>query len=346
MHTLRLTQHTAGENQYKVEISLEGGQFRQSAVSEFGFNLSPQDQKSIRWYLEDYPLYRHDPAPKIADQVEKRMVEVGRELFRHVFQSSDDARDIWADLRREVNSARVEIVAEVREATAIPWELLRDPKTDTCLALHAAAFVHADFRPARPFRAVENGEGPIRILLAICRPHRDNDVPFRSVASQLIKGLADADRDRFQLDVLRPASYDALGRQLRRSKDAGTPYHVVHFDGHGAFGEIGPLVDSVANASGASTISPHQFNVAAIYPKTKRDGKHGYLCFENPDHPENLRFVDGEDIGNLLAEAGVPVLVLNACRSAHAEAPEKPEENPEAAGTDPHAQTRAFGSLP
>jgi hypothetical protein len=315
------------------------------AVSEFEFSLSPQDQESIRWYLEDYPLYRHDPAPKIADRVEKRMVEIGRDLFRHVFQSSDDARDIWADLRREVNSARVEIVAEVREAMAIPWELLRDPKTDTCLALHAAAFVHSDFQPARPFRAVENGEGPIRILLAICRPQRDNDVPFRSVASQLIKGLADADRDLFQLDVLRPASYDALGRQLRRAKDAGTPYHVVHFDGHGAFGEIGPLVDSVANASGASTISPHQFNVAAIYPKTKRDGKHGYLCFENPEHSENLRFVDGEDIGNLLSEAGVPVLVLNACRSAHAEAPEKPEENPDAAGTDPHAQTRAFGSL-
>jgi len=171
MHTLRLTQNSTGENQYKVEITLEGGQFRQSAVSEFKFILSPQDQESIRWYLEDYPLYRHDPAPKIAARVETRMAEVGRELFKLVFQANDDARDIWADLRRKVNSTRVEIITEVREATAIPWELLRDPKTDTCLALHAAAFVHSNFKPARPFRAVENGEGPI---------HTGHLPPYRS----------------------------------------------------------------------------------------------------------------------------------------------------------------------
>lgn len=169
MHTLRLTQHTTGENQYKVEITLEGGQFRQSAESKFEYILNPQDQESIRWYLEDYPLYRHDPAPKIADRVEKRMLEIGRDLYKHVFQANDDARDIWADLRREVNSARVEIVTEVREATAIPWELLRDPKTDKCLALHAAAFVHSDFRLARPFLAVGSGESPIHILLATCQ---------------------------------------------------------------------------------------------------------------------------------------------------------------------------------
>ncbi len=358
MPTLRITQQTAGENQYRVEITLEGGQFRQTAVSQFEFNLSPQDQESIRWYLEDYPLYRHEPAPTIADRVEKRMAEIGRELFRHVFQANDDAREIWADLRREVSSARVEVVTEVSEATAIPWELLREPKTDTCLALHAAAFVHSNFQPARPFRAAENGEGPIRILLAICRPGGRNDVPFRSVASQLIKGLADADRDLFQLDVLRPATYDVLGKTLRKASDAGEPYHVVHFDGHGAFVEMDAVIEAMKKKDEERKTAlqkllaeiginnAHRFDAAeTVYPKGQRAGRHGYLCFENPEHPENLRFADGEDIGNLLAETGVPVLVLNACRSAHAEAPEKPEENPDAAGADPHAQTRAFGSL-
>ena len=50
-------------------------------------------------------------------------------------------------------------------------------------------------------------------------------------------------------------------------------------------------------------------------------------------------------MGNLLAETEVPVLVLNACRYAHAEAPEKPDDNPDDTEADPHAQTRAFGSL-
>ena len=285
MHTLRITQYAAEENQYKVEIALEGGPFRQTAVSEFKFALSPQDEEGIRWYLEDFPLFRHDPTPVIAARVEKRMAEIGRDLFRRVFQSGDDARDIWADFRREANSARVEFAAGVREATAIPWELIRDPKTDTCLALHAAAFVRSNSSPARPYRPVESGKGPIRTLLVICRPGGRNDVPFRSVASMLIKGLSDADRDLFRLDVLRPATFDALAKRLRAAKNAGEPYHVVHFDGHGAFVDMEEVVEAMRKKgenrdkalrrmlAEIGIGDAHRFDVAAtVYPKRLKGG--------------------------------------------------------------------------
>ena len=52
--------------------------------------------------------------------------------------------------------------------------------------------------------------------------------------------------------------------------------------------------------------------------------------------------VDGQALGRLLKETGVPVLVLNACRSAHAEAPPQPSA---ASADEVHAQVRAFGSL-
>ncbi len=42
--------------------------------------------------------------------------------------------------------------------------------------------------------------------------------------------------------------------------------------------------------------------------------------------------VDGPALGALLAEMDVPVLVLNACRSAHAEAQEAPPQSPPEAG--------------
>jgi len=74
---------------------------------------------------------------------------------------------------------------------------------------------------------------------------------------------------------------------------------------------------------------------------TPRPGPHGYLAFENPKTQENLQYVDGPALGQLLAETDVPVLDLNACRSAHAEAPNAPELT----DSDPHAQVRAFGSL-
>jgi len=129
MLTLRLTQFTEAQNQYRVEVALEGdGQPRQTATSRFDFKLSPQDHEDLRWYLEDYLQYPLDPAPTIAARIEQRMNDIGTDLFKAVFQSSNDSRDLWATLRGQLNDARVEINTEVREATAIPWELLAIPK--------------------------------------------------------------------------------------------------------------------------------------------------------------------------------------------------------------------------
>ena len=52
--------------------------------------------------------------------------------------------------------------------------------------------------------------------------------------------------------------------------------------------------------------------------------------------------MDGPALGKLLVDANVPVLVLNACRSAHAEPPPQPDAaaddaSDEAAGASPAA---------
>jgi tetratricopeptide (TPR) repeat protein len=173
-------------------------------------------------------------------------------------------------------------------------------------------------------------KAPIRILLVICRPRGGEDVPFRSVASRLIKGLDEAEREVYELEVLRPPTFEQLGRVLRQAKAEGRPYHVLHFDGHGAFLEVEPargLRKLLGSLSSAILTGP-------------RSGRHGYLLFESPEREENVDLVDGLSLGRLLWEAGVPVLVLNACRSAHAEPPREPSEE-----ADPHSQVRAFGSL-
>jgi hypothetical protein len=95
MPTLRLTQFADGNDQYRVEIAFEeDGRPRRTAVSRFPFAVSEQDREDVRWYLEDYLQYPLDPAPKIAARIEARMAEIGSELFTHIFQSGDDARDL------------------------------------------------------------------------------------------------------------------------------------------------------------------------------------------------------------------------------------------------------------
>jgi hypothetical protein len=332
MFTLRRTQSSTGPDQYRVEIACEGeGLPRQTATAPLTFRLSAQEQEDLRWYLEEYLQHPLDPAPKIAARVEQRMAEVGIELFQAVFQASDDGRDLWATLRPRLPDARVEIVTEVREATAIPWELLRDPKTDTPLALRARAFVRAHPQAAQWPAFPATSSGPIRILLVICRPGGGQDVPFRSVASRILRGLSDSAREAFQLDVLRPPTFAHLGKVLRRAKSDGWPYHVVHFDGHGVY-------DDVTRQGGLAAILR---GLSPLLLSGPRSGAHGYLLFENPALDENLQLVDGPELGKLLVETAVPVLVLNACRSAHAEAAVEPQ----AAGADLHTQVRAYGSL-
>ncbi len=316
MLTLRLTQFSDGPDRYRVEIALEGdGVPRQTAVSQFPFKVSAQDREDLRWYLEEFLQYPLDPAPIVAARVERRMAAIGVELFKAIFQSNNDARDLGAKMRGKLNGARVEIIAGVREATALPWELLRDPKTDEPLALEAQSFVRASSQTARRPRLPQGAVGPIRILLAICRPRGGDDVPFRSIASRLLKGLSEASPGTVQLEVLRPPTFEQLGRRLRTAKAQGEPYHVVHFDGHGGYFDGGP-----------------------------RPGEHGYLFFENPVLDANSQPVDGLALGKLLAETEVPILILNARRSAHAD----PVPAPlivSAEAEDPQAAVRAFGSL-
>lgn len=336
MSRLRITQSTAGEDRYRIDLEFEGdGGPRQTATAEFDFQMTEQDQADLRWYLEDFLQYPQDPAPAVAARVEGRMVEIGAELFRSVFQVGEDARELWSGLRAKLDDTHVEVITSVEAATAIPWELIRDPRTDTPLALRASAFVRAQPNAAQRPDLPKTEEGSIRILLVICRPGADDDVPFRSVASRLIKGLTEEASATFQLDVLRPPTFERLALVLRRAKAERKPYHVVHFDGHGMYTEVPE----------PAKIAEWLKRLSSILLTGPRTGKHGFLLFENPGHKDNAQLVDGPTLGKLLVETDVPVLVLNACRSAHAEVETEPEQARDDATANPHAQVRAIGSL-
>ena len=315
MHRLTINQTTTGADQYRVEVTLAGdGLPTPPAAADFAFALTAQDPEDLRWYLEDFIQYPLEPAPKIARRIEARMAEIGTELFDAVFAANDDLRYIWATVRDHLADTRVEIIADLHGAIATPWELLRDPQTDTALALHAGAFVRAQPDAARAPQVRETSAEPIRVLLVICRPGEADDVPFRSVATRLIKGLTEEARARFQLDVLRPPTFERLGQVLHAAKADDRPYHILHFDGHGTWGE----------------------------PEGEpRPGSHGYLVFENPAADDNTQLVDGPTLGALLFENGVSALALLACRSAHAD----PSTQPDIVHDDLHSRFRAFGSL-
>lgn len=297
MPTLRIQQ--VGEN---VVATFEAdGQPSQSVTRPLTLALSAQDEEDIRWYLEDYLIYPLEPAPTIAARIEKRMEEIGRELFR----STLGGTKVWFSAEQQLEDTRVVIESDVRH-TRVPWELLRDPETEISLALHVPSFVRAhsssSFAP-KP----GDGSGPkIRMMLAICRPGGAEDVPFRSVARHLLKRLGAEAHEHFDIDMLRPPTFAELARRLRAAKAERRPFHLLHFDGHGTSGAV---------------------------------------LFENLDLEGNRELVSAEKLGKLLKETGVPLLVLNACRSGQArDRREPPPESPVGA-QDEHGEIREFGSL-
>ena len=332
MLQLRIKQQALAEGRHQVDLDLTGDGAPRAATSTFAFALSPQDEEDLRWYLEDFLQYPQEPAPTIAKRIEGRMAEVGTELFKAVFQANDDAQRIWNRVEERLPETRVEVITGVTEAATIPWELLRDPRTTAALALTAHSFVRAQPNTALAPQLPVKKKGKIRILLLICRPRAEEDVPFRSVASQLLRGLSETNREAYDLDVLRPPTFEQLGKVLRQARSEGHPYQVVHFDGHGDYLEV---EEPGAVRSLLGRLSP----LVLAGPRT---GQHGYLVFENPKLDGNGELVDGTSLGKLLAATGVSVLVLNACRSAHTEPALTPSTE---ASSDPHSQVRAFGSL-
>src|SRR5712671_5175028 len=91
-------QRGSGPDLHQAVLTLMDEGWAPRLVSvEFPFALTDQDREDIRWYLEDYLEFADDPAPRIAARIEGRMEAIGDELFRALFQASDDARDLWAE---------------------------------------------------------------------------------------------------------------------------------------------------------------------------------------------------------------------------------------------------------
>ena len=233
----------------------------------------------------------------------------GEELYTKVLAANLDTQAIWFAVREQLADLRVEITTGIAEAAAIPWELMRDPQSDSPIALRVRAFVRVQSNPNLSFVPVPPAaEGRIRLLYVVCRPGGTGDVALRAVANRLLQDLG-ADLARFEITALRPPTFEQLQRALTDAKAAGRPYHIVHFDGHGIYEDLSNTV-----------LADWLKAMSVLTLGGTRTGKHGYLLFEHPGSDANMRPVSGDELGKLLHDTGVPVLVLNACQSAMHEA--------------------------
>ena len=199
------------------------------------------ESEKVRWYLEDYAEYPAEPAPRSARDAE--LSGVGRAgAVRAGLRRRGAARGVgegeaaWAgrgaggDRHRPGRRAGRAVGAAA--GSGLPtrrWRSRRRSSSGPITRPPAGATARAD------------GE-PLRVLLVICRPggRGGRAVPVGGLpAGARRRGPADGagSAGAAAADV-RPAWRGAAGGGA-----AGRPFHIVHFDGHGAYLDAAELAD-------------------------------------------------------------------------------------------------------
>ena len=272
--------------------------------------LGPIEAEDLSWYLERWAVW---PNPVVADRaqkVEANLMAWGQALHAAALPPAHTAEVLqaWAgvgenasrrfsvsvdpSLEAGVSDSETATAQEAATALlALPWELLHN----------GDGFLFQGARPTRVRRRLPNTRNhsvpmvatPIRVLLITARPEDDacGYLDHRATAGPLVAATEDLG-DALQLTLLHPATYAGLEAELARAQQAGEPYHVVHFDGHGVY--------------------------------DRRVGLGG-LCFESPADSHKLtgrrhETVLTDRLGPLLNDYRIPLVLLEACQSAQAEA--------------------------
>ncbi len=243
--------------------------------------------EDLRWYLEEYLRYPFAVYSDRGAEIAAKFEGWGEALFQAVF-GSPDVRAAYATVRARGNRVEVVFQSESAQRLGLPWELMRDPSRGRPLALDGVAVTR--HLPVRDLSVAFPSSGDrLRVLMVICRPNGDRDVGYQMIARPLLERL-DAVRGNVDLVVLRPPTLDHLREVL-----AEESFQVVHFDGHGVFG------DGRQPAAGWDP-----FTYTGPAPR-------GMLAFEKPGGGPDL--VPAEDVAQVLSAGRVPVVVLNACQS-------------------------------
>ncbi|MFD9097812.1 tetratricopeptide repeat protein [Streptomyces collinus] len=255
--------------------------------------------RELRWYLEEYLRAPFGVYGERGLQAAAELPRWGEQVFSAVF-GAGPARDAylraWARAESRNSDVELVVVSGAAQALGWPWELMRDPGRPTPLALDTRVAVSRTMPTGNLGEVSTVGGSRLRVLMVISRPRGTRDVGYQMIARPLLERLA-ALRGQVELVVLRPPTLDRLQEVLTQAREAGEPFQIVHFDGHGLFGR------------------PPRSRVGTGQPVVARDpGPQGMLAFEKPEGGADL--VPAEEVARVLKQAQVPVVVLNACQSA------------------------------
>ena len=222
-----------------------------------------------------------DSGPDAQTEIERwtQATQFGELLFDALM--SDELRscfDVSMNLvRQSEQGLRIRLRIEPPELAALPWEMMRDKRSDKFISLSVFSSVvrYIELQQATPPLVTRP---PLCILIVISSPTDQGSLNVERETDHISRALDDLVRKgAVKITIMRDANLLAVQKQLRDEA-----YNVLHYIGHGHFGE--------------------------------RSGE-GYLVFENSQKRSHL--VSGRKLGPLLRdEDTLRLVMLNACSTA------------------------------
>jgi tetratricopeptide (TPR) repeat protein len=277
MNELRVRFEAAEGKGYLARLSDADG--KPGVAVPFTPFLTEDDYEDLRWYLEDYLDLPDGGAVTRARQIESSLDRWGRTLHDALF-SAEANRDLLKQLLAAPEPRNLTLATQDPVLLRLPWELMKDHAGSLAQRLSVRRQLE---KPEQT--TPRTAKLPLRILYIVSRPADAGFLDPRLTTQALFDAL-DPLGPSVRMDFCRPPTVARMEEMLRAGQQAGDPYDLVHFDGHGDF-------------------LPHS-QIGALYFEQPDDG--------SGDSKKDL--VTADRLGELLASYTIPLVVLGACRSA------------------------------
>ncbi len=270
-------------------------------VDAFGLNhtgdllqnpLKEGEEERLRWYLEEYWKWPYEQFRERGEEIEELLPVLGKRMYQAVFDSAGAQRIVQPWNLQPGTPRQISIVCDMPHVLSLPWELLHDEQGFLALRSQYPVSIVRRLSQQELSTLPTMFEPPLRILLVTARPDDAGFVDPRGIARELLEAVSEqVEEGTITLEFLRPPTLPALRQRLSDLKLP--PVHVLHFDGHGAFGQEQAPKDGL---------------------RLKSSGlQQGMLAFENEEGKEQL--VSGEELAQVLQHRGVRLAIFNACQS-------------------------------
>ncbi len=256
---------------------------------------------------------------------QKKLIHIGQTLYKSIFPSGTRVENVLLQslARAEEKNTQLHIqlqfaaddIQQVR-LPDYPWELMHNGQG--FLAHYQVTFSRCIIDDVVPPDRAPVEQVNVLLVSSTAYDTENGYLRFSNQEPQAIrKALKKAEQEgHIHLDQLKSATFDELRAYLGQCRKSEAP-DVLHFDGHGFFGQRcnNDLCRKIHRGGRADSCS------SCGKPLSERQG---YLFFETEGGGAN--YVSAQEIGVLLHQAsfsddksqhrGVALVVLSACRSA------------------------------